>query len=97
METKLGWISGVTYSDHIPNAGMHYRYDVAPIVKKMRERPLRQYGHVIRADENSLAKIGLMNKSQWETTKSLPIQRWLDLLNIDLRASRLHPDQIINR
>ena len=98
METKmLRWTSGVTRLDHIRNEDIRDRYGVAPIVEKLRERRLRWYGHAIRANENSLAKIGLNIEVDGKRPKGRPKQRWLDTLDGDLKASRLHPDQAFDR
>ncbi|CAD7076713.1 unnamed protein product [Hermetia illucens] len=98
METKmLRWTSGVTRLDHIRNEDIRDRYGVAPIVEKLRERHLRWYGQAIRANENSLAKIGLNIEVDGKRPKGRPKQRWLDTLDGDLKASRLHPDQAFDR
>lgn len=44
--------------DHIRKEDIRGRYRVEPIVVKLRERRLRWYGHIVCADEDSLARIG---------------------------------------
>ena len=98
METKmLRWISGVTRFDHVRNDDIRQRYGVAPITEKLREARLRWYGHVLRADDNSLAQIGLNIDIPGKRPKGRPRQRWLDTLHADLQAARLHPDQAFDR
>lgn len=72
----LIWASGVTRHYHIHN-------------EDIREWRLRRYGHIIRADQNSFAKIGLKVEVGGKRPKGRPKQLWPDTLDDDLRASRL--------
>lgn len=58
------------------------RYWVAPIVGKLREGYLGWLLEKGRAGENSIAN-GVDRPNQW----------WLNTMDSDLKASRLHPDQ----
>lgn len=98
METKmLRWIGGVTRFDHVPNDDTRNRYGVAPITDKMREARLRWYGHVLRAADETIAKIGLNVEVDGKRPKGRPKQRWLDTLHNDLKIAGLHPDHATNR
>ncbi|XGW10231.1 hypothetical protein V3C99_012037 [Haemonchus contortus] len=98
METKmLRWTAGVTRLDRISNDAIRERFGVAPIVDKMREARLRWYGHVLRADEGSVRKIGLNLDVSGRRPRGRPKQRWLDTLHEDLKTVNIHPDQAFNR
>uniref|UniRef100_A0A7I4Y4S3 Reverse transcriptase domain-containing protein n=1 Tax=Haemonchus contortus TaxID=6289 RepID=A0A7I4Y4S3_HAECO len=93
METKmLRWTAGVTRLDRISNDAIRERFGVAPIVDKMREAGLRWYGHVLRADEGSVRKIGLNLDVSGRRPRGRPKQRWLDTLHEDLKTVNIHPD-----
>ncbi|VDO64223.1 unnamed protein product [Heligmosomoides polygyrus] len=60
LETKLlRWTAGVMRMDRIRNDAIWQTFGVAPIADKMREAPLRWYGHVLRGKEDSVRKIVL--------------------------------------
>ncbi|VDL76639.1 unnamed protein product [Nippostrongylus brasiliensis] len=60
MEMKmLRWMAGVTRLDRKTNAEIRERFGVAPIPDKLREYRLRWYGHVLRASDDTVCKIGL--------------------------------------
>ncbi|XGW11069.1 hypothetical protein V3C99_012515, partial [Haemonchus contortus] len=52
----------------------------------MREAGLRWYGHVLRADEGSVRKIGLNLDVSGRRPRGRPKQRWLDTLHEDLKT-----------
>ena len=57
METRmLRRTVGVTRLDRLRNKEIRSRFGVAPITDKLHEAKLRWYGHVLRADDNSIAK-----------------------------------------
>ncbi|VDP33367.1 unnamed protein product [Heligmosomoides polygyrus] len=60
METKmLRWTAGVTRLDRVRNDAIRPRFGVAPIAEKLREARLRWYGDVLRANDDTVRKIGL--------------------------------------
>ncbi|PIO70999.1 hypothetical protein TELCIR_07122 [Teladorsagia circumcincta] len=98
METKmLRWSAGVTRLDHIRNDTIRERFGVSSIADKMREARLRWYGHVLRASDDSVRKIGLNFNVPEKRPIGRPKQRWLDTLHGDLKLVALHPDQAHNR
>ncbi|EYC26829.1 hypothetical protein Y032_0010g986 [Ancylostoma ceylanicum] len=59
MEMKiLRWMAGVTRLDRVCNQDVRQRFGVAPITEKVRKARLRWCGHVLRADHDSICKIG---------------------------------------
>ncbi|VDO18654.1 unnamed protein product [Heligmosomoides polygyrus] len=55
METKmLRRTAGVTRLDRVRNDTIRQRFGVAPIAEKLREARLRWYGHVLRANDDTV-------------------------------------------
>ncbi|KIH64119.1 hypothetical protein ANCDUO_05575 [Ancylostoma duodenale] len=94
MEMKmLRWMGGVIRLDRICNQDIRQRFDIAPITEKLREARLRWYGHVLRADNDSIRKIGFDLDVRGKRPKGRPKQRWMDTLHAVLKVVRIHPDQ----
>ncbi|VDO29640.1 unnamed protein product [Heligmosomoides polygyrus] len=76
MERKmLGWTAGVTRFDRIRNDTIRLRFGVAPIAEKLREARLRWYGHVLRANDDTVRKIGLNLEVPGKRPRGRPKQR----------------------
>ncbi|VDO83764.1 unnamed protein product [Heligmosomoides polygyrus] len=99
METKmLRWTAGVTRLDRVRNETMRQRFGVASIADKLREARLRWYGHVLRANDDTVCKIGRLNlEVPGKRPRGRPKQRWLDTLHMDLKLAGVHPDQAFDR
>ncbi|KIH60530.1 hypothetical protein ANCDUO_09221 [Ancylostoma duodenale] len=54
----LRYMDSVIRLDRICDQDIRQLFGVAPITDKLREAPLRWYGHVLRADNYSVCKIG---------------------------------------
>ncbi|VDP14158.1 unnamed protein product [Heligmosomoides polygyrus] len=79
IETKmLRWTAGVTSLDRVRNDTIQQRFGVAPIAEKPREARLRWYGHVLRASDDTVRKIGLNLEVLGKRPRGRPKQRWLD-------------------
>lgn len=52
----LRWTLGLTRWDQVMNEDVRKTMGVTPITEKMREARLRWYGHVVRSEEESVAK-----------------------------------------
>ncbi|VDO09505.1 unnamed protein product [Haemonchus placei] len=89
--------AGVTRLDRISNDAIRERFGVAPIVDKMGEARLRWYGHILRAKNDSVRKIGLNLDVTGKQPRGRPKQWWLDTLHEGLKAVNIHPDQAFNR
>ncbi|VDP05924.1 unnamed protein product [Heligmosomoides polygyrus] len=60
MEMKmLRWTVGVTCLDHVRNDTIRQSFGVAPIAEKLREARLLWHSHVLRANKDTVRKIGL--------------------------------------
>uniref|UniRef100_A0A914WJ88 Reverse transcriptase domain-containing protein n=1 Tax=Plectus sambesii TaxID=2011161 RepID=A0A914WJ88_9BILA len=98
MEKKmLRWISGITRLDHVRNDDIRERYGVVPIAEKLRESRLRWYGHVLRADDGTIAMTGFTLEVPGARPRGRPKQRWTNTLHNDLKIAGLHPDKALDR
>ncbi|EYC36474.1 hypothetical protein Y032_0893g2905 [Ancylostoma ceylanicum] len=98
METKmLRWTAGFTRAERIRNEKIRERFGIAPIAVKLRETRLRCYDHVLRANEDTICKVGLDLKVRRKRPRGRPKQRWLDTLHADLKLAGVHPDQAQDR
>ncbi|VDO63397.1 unnamed protein product [Heligmosomoides polygyrus] len=76
METKmLRWTGGVTRLDRVRNDTIRQRFGVAPIAEKLREARLRWYGHLFRANDDTVGKIGLNLEVPGKLPRGCPKQR----------------------
>ncbi|VDP37194.1 unnamed protein product [Heligmosomoides polygyrus] len=92
METKmLRWTAGVTRLDRVRNDTIRQRFGVVPIADKLCEARLRWYGHVLRANDDTVCKIGLNLEVPGKRPRGRPKQRWLDTLHLDLKIAGVHP------
>ncbi|VDO95843.1 unnamed protein product [Heligmosomoides polygyrus] len=64
---------------------------------KLREARLRWYGHVLRANDDTVCKIGLNLEVPGKRPRGRPKQHWLDTLHMDLKLAGVHPDQAFDR
>lgn len=98
METKmLRWTAGLTRLDHVRNDDIRGKFGIAPVAEKLREARLRWYGHVLRAKEDTVRKVGFELAVPGKRPRGRPKQRWFDTLHVDLKAAGIHPDQAFDR
>ncbi|KAL6728321.1 hypothetical protein Aduo_010102 [Ancylostoma duodenale] len=98
MEMKmLRWMAGVTRVDRIRNEKIREWFGIATIADELRETPLRWYGHVLRANKETVCRVGLDLEVPGKRPKGRPKQRWLDTLHADLKHVGTHPDQAHDR
>ncbi|EYC20669.1 hypothetical protein Y032_0021g355 [Ancylostoma ceylanicum] len=73
MEMKmLRWTAGITRTDRIRNEKIRKRFGIAPIADKLRETRLRWYGHVLRANDDTIRKVCLDLEGPGERPKRRP-------------------------
>ncbi|KAL7677807.1 hypothetical protein ACOME3_004040 [Neoechinorhynchus agilis] len=98
MEMRMLWsISGLTLRDHIRNKDVRTKYGVTPIQNKLQEAHLRFYGHVLRADDDTIIKTSIGIQIQGRCSKGRPKQRWMEALHQNLKAANVHPDMAHDR
>ncbi|VDO85208.1 unnamed protein product [Heligmosomoides polygyrus] len=81
--------------DRVRNDTIRQRFGVATIAAKLREARLRWYGHVLRANDDTVCKIGLNLEVPGRRPRGRPKQRWLDTLRLDLKIAGLFPKENI--
>ena len=77
---------GHTRLDRIRNDIIRKRAGVAPIDWKARERRLQWFGHVYRAPDDAIAKLGMKIETPGTRPKGRPRLRWTDTLRCDIDA-----------
>ncbi|EYC02196.1 hypothetical protein Y032_0101g3359 [Ancylostoma ceylanicum] len=83
-------MTGITLLDRIYNQEVQQRFGVAPMTDELREARLRWYGHVLRADNDSVGRIVFNLGVTGKRPKVRPKQRWMDTLHYD-------PNQVYHR
>ncbi|KAK6736323.1 hypothetical protein RB195_019166 [Necator americanus] len=64
-------------------------FGVVPITEKMKEPRLRWFGHVLRREEDSVAKTALKLDVSGVRPRGRPKIRWLDRVKLDMIDARL--------
>ena len=76
---------GVTKLDKIRNERIRGATKVGEITKKVQERRLKWYGHVMRRDENYVGRRAMVMKVQGRRQRGRPKRRWLDKVKDDTK------------
>ncbi|KAK6751142.1 hypothetical protein RB195_002860 [Necator americanus] len=85
MEIRmLRWTIGVTLKEKVFNNTIRSIFGVVPITEKMKEARLRRFGHVLRREEDSVAKTALKFDVSGVTPYGRPKIRWLDRAKLDM-------------
>ena len=67
------------------------------ITKKVQERRLKWYGHVIRIEEHYVGRRAMVMKVQWRRKRGRPKRRWLDKVKDDIKEKGLSADDVYDR
>ncbi|KAK6742827.1 hypothetical protein RB195_010223 [Necator americanus] len=90
MEMRmLRWTIGVTLKEKVSNDTVRSIFGVVPITEKMKEARLRWFGHVLRREEDSVAKTALKLDVSGVRPRGRPKIRWLDGVKLDMIDARL--------
>ena len=73
--------------------GTHFRQ----ITKKVQERRLNWYGHVMRREEHCVGRRAMIMKVQRRRKRGRPKRRWLDKVNDDIKEKGLSADNVYDR
>ncbi|KAK6748663.1 hypothetical protein RB195_001338 [Necator americanus] len=86
----LRWTIGVTLKEKVSNDTVRSIFGVVPITEKMKEARLRWFGHVLRREEDSVAKkTALKLDVSGVRPRGRPKIRWLDYVKLDMIDARL--------
>ena len=67
------------------------------ISKKVQERRMRWYGHVMRRDEEYVGKRAMGIEVQGSRRRGRPKKRWMDCVKDDLREKGLSGEEVYDR
>ena len=93
----LRWMCAVTKLDKIGNESIRGTTKVGEITKKVQERRLKWYGHVMRREEHYVGRRALVMKVQGRMKRGRPKRRWLDKVNDDIKDMGLSADDVYDR
>ncbi|KAK3894199.1 hypothetical protein Pcinc_002033 [Petrolisthes cinctipes] len=93
----LRWMCGVTRYDRIRNKRIRGTTKVIEISKKVQERRLQWYGHVMRREENNIAKKVMNIEVEGRRKRGRPRRRWKDCVDEDLKEKNLTGDEYGDR
>ena len=97
-EMKMSrWMCGVTRLDKIRNEKIRGSTKVEEISKKVQERRMRWYGHVMRIDEEYVGKRAMGIEVQGSRRRGRPKKTWADCVKADLREKELSGEQVYDR
>ena len=95
----LRWMCGVTKLDKIRNERIRGTTKEGEITKKVRERRLKWYGHVMGREEYYVGKRVIVMKVQGRRKRGIPKRRWLDKVKdgISKRRDCRQADDVYDR
>ncbi len=93
----LRWTLGLTRWDQVMNEDVRKTMGVPPIMEKMREARLRWYGHVVRSEEESIAKRALCLNMEGKRPRGRPKKRWMYRMKEDMKHDNVAPDDALDR
>ena len=88
---------GVTKLDKIRNERIRGTTKVGDITKKVQERRLKWYGHVMRREEHYVGRRAMVMKVQGRRKRGRPMRRWLDKVKDDINEKGLSADEVYDR
>ena len=74
----IRWMCAVKKLDKIRNERIRKTTKVGDITKKVQERRLKWYGHVMRREEHYVGRMAMVMKVQGRRKRGRPKRRWLD-------------------
>ena len=93
----LRWMCGVTKLDKIRNERIRGPTKVGEITKKVQERRLKWYGHVLIREEHYVGRRAMKMKVQGRRKRGRPKRRWLDKANDYNKENGLSADEVYDR
>ena len=93
----LRWMCGVTRLDRIKNDYIRGTVKVAEVTKKMQERRLQWYGHVMRREEESVCRRVMNMEVPGKRKRGRPRKRWKDTIKEDMLEKNVQVDDTQDR
>ena len=93
----LRWMCGVTKLDKIRNEKIRGTTKVGSIIKKIQERRLKWYGHVMRREEHYVGRRAMVIKVQGRRKSGIPKRRWLDKVKDGIKEKGMSADDVYDR
>ena len=93
----LRWMCRVMKVDTIRNERIRRTTKVGEITKKVQERRLKWYGHVMRREERNVGRRVMVMKVQGRRERGKPKRRWLDKVKDDIKEKGLSADDVYDR
>ena len=93
----LRWMCGVTREDRIRNEYIRGSTKVVEISKKIQEGRLRWYGHLMRRDEDHVARHTMEMEIEGRRKRGRPRKRWRDCVKDDLQLKGISEEEAQNR
>ena len=93
----LRWMCGVTKLDKIRYDRIRGTSKVGGITKKVQERRLKWYGHVMRKEEHYVGRRAMVMKVQGRRKRRRPNKRWLGRVKDDIKEKGLLADDVYDR
>ena len=88
---------GVTRLDRIKNDYIRDTVKVAEVTKKMQERSLQWYGHVMRREEESVCRRDMNMEVPGKRKRGTHRKRWKDTIKEDILEKNVQVDDTQDR
>ena len=88
---------GGTKLDKIRNERIRRTTKVVEITKKLQERRMKWYGHVIRREEHYVGRMAMVMQVQGRRKRGRPKRRWLDKVKDTIKEKGLSVDVVFDR
>ena len=93
----LRWTMGKTRMDKIRNETIRKMGGVVEVSRKIQERRLQWYGHVMRREDNYVDRRVANIQVEGRRARGKPKRRWNDCILEDLREKSLQQENVMDR
>ena len=93
----LRWACGHTLKDRVENRAIRERAKVAEMHRKIQERSIRWYGHILPRDEDHAARKALDVEVEGRRRQGRPRIKWMECVKKDLEKKQLRAQDTADR